>query len=55
MTIKIFRRGSARIVFISIAIVIIICLYYISIGSSQSAKDIQIKRLVQLQLECDLL
>lgn len=45
MTIKIFRRGSARIGIISAFIIILICLYYISIGSSQnSQKELQIKR-----------
>lgn len=49
MTFKIFRRGSARIGIISAFIIFLICLYYISIGSSQNSKDVQIKRYV-LQL-----
>lgn len=41
MTIKIFRRGSARIGIVSVFIIVLICLYYISIGSSQGPKEIK--------------
>lgn len=48
MTIKIFRRGTARIGLIAALVIVLVCLYYISIGQSSSSnhvsKELQSKR-----------